>query len=222
MSDDLSRRAFVLAATALALSACGRKQPAPPERLSDRTMPPTPPTRPQMPVTPDEPTISTGRGYELVHRNAWTDAAVKSNSVLMGTVTRLTVHHTGEHEGLVGLPDIEVVSRIEKYHRNEKKWAAIGYHYLVGRDGRIYEGRPAKYQGAHVSTANENNLGVSVIGDFMRQLPNEKQLTALRAFLDDMRKRYGVSKAKVYGHRDLHSSLCPGDALYAWVKKYRA
>ncbi len=222
MSDDLSRRAFVLVATALALSACGRKPEAPPERLSNRTLRPDPrPVEPSLPVKP-EPTVVGGKGYELVRRSAWTDAPVKSNNVAMGTVTRITVHHTGEHEGLIGLPDIEVVSRIEKYHRNEKKWAAIGYHFLVGKDGRIYEGRPVKYQGAHTSTANENNIGISVIGDFMHQLPNAKQLVALRAFLDDQRRRYGVSKARIYGHRDLHASLCPGNALYAWLKNYRA
>lgn len=223
MSDDLSRRAFVLATAALALSACGRQPEPPPQRLNALPVGPTPePKPPARPAPPQDPTVSTGRGYELVHRRAWTDAPIKPNNVAMGTVTRLTVHHTGEHEGLIGLPDMEVVARIEKYHRNEKRWAAIGYHYLVGKDGRIYEGRPAQYQGAHVSTANENNLGISVIGDFMHQLPNERQLTALRAFLDDMRKRYGVSRARVYGHRDLHPSLCPGDALYGWVKKYRA
>lgn len=222
MSDDLSRRAFVLAAAALALTACGRQPEAPPERLNSRPLPPTPPTPEPARPAPPEPTAVQGRGYELVRRSAWTSAPVKSNNTPMGTVTRITVHHTGEHAGLVGLPDMEVVRRIENYHRNEKRWAAIGYHFLVGKDGRIYEGRPVKFQGAHTSTENENNIGISVIGDFMHQLPNERQLSALRTFLDDHRRKYGISKARIYGHRDLHASLCPGDALYGWVRQYRA
>jgi hypothetical protein len=63
---------------------------------------------------------------------------------------------------------------------------------------------------------------VSVIGDFMHRLPNDRQLAALKAFLDDKRSMYGVSKGRIYGHRDLHASLCPGNALYGWVKRYRS
>ena len=219
MSDDLSRRAFVLAAAALALTGCGREQPAPPPRPTARTLPPPTPTpEPALPQPPHDPLPG---GYEVVSRSSWTDAPVKRNHVLMGTVTRITVHHTGEHAGLVGLPDVEVVARIEKYHRNEKNWAAIGYHFLIGKDGKVYEGRPARYQGAHTSTQNENNLGISVIGDFMRKQPNARQLATLRALLDDKRRQYGVSRSRIYGHRDLHASQCPGDALYAWLKNYR-
>jgi hypothetical protein len=159
--------------------------------------------------------------YTIVPRSAWTRAKVAGNNQPMGKVTRITVHHTGEHEGLIGLPDIEVIKRIEKYHRNEKRWAAIGYHYLVGKDGRVYEGRPVQYQGAHVSGSNENNLGISVMGDFHRHLPNDRQIAALRAFLDDTLVRYKVGKRRLYGHRDLNRSICPGDALYSWLKTYK-
>ena len=159
--------------------------------------------------------------YELVPRSAWTDLPVGANHIEMGKISRITVHHTDEHPGMADLPDIEVVRRIERYHRDFKHWAAIGYHYLVGKDGKIYEGRPVKYQGAHVSSNNENNLGISVIGDFDKHLPNSKQLVALRAFLDDERARYNVLKQLVYGHRELKATLCPGDMLMAWVQDYR-
>lgn len=161
-------------------------------------------------------------GYQLVPRSAWAREPVKGNNNPMGKVLRLTVHHTGEHAGLVGLPDVEVIQRIEHYHRSPKPngrgWACIGYHYLVGKDGRVYEGRPAQYQGAHVSGANENNLGISVIGDFMNHLPSPVQLAALTAFVADMQRKYQVSARRVHGHRDLGNSECPGDRLYAWLR----
>ncbi|MBA3845690.1 MAG: N-acetylmuramoyl-L-alanine amidase [Planctomycetes bacterium] len=162
-------------------------------------------------------------GYVLVPRSAWTKQPVKGNNRPMGKVTRLTVHHTDEHGGMVGLPDIEVIRRIENYHRGpEKRWAAIGYHYLIGKDGRVYEGRPTKYQGAHVSGANENNVGISVIGDFQRKLPSARQLAALQSFLNDTRDRFKVGRSRVYGHRDLNRSICPGAALHGWLQRYKA
>ena len=161
-------------------------------------------------------------GYALVPRSAWTSRAVGSNNNPMGGVQRITLHHTGEHAGMDGLPDVEVIRRIESYHRNERHWAAIGYHFIVGRDAKIYEGRPAKYQGAHVSSKNANNLGISVIGDFQERLPSPRQLAALSSFLDDMRTKYHVGRGGVFGHRELNSSICPGDALFGWLKHYRS
>ena len=160
--------------------------------------------------------------YEFIPRSKWTRVKVGKNNNPMNGVLRITVHHTGEHAGMEGLPETDVIRRIESYHRNGRRWAAIGYHYLVGKNGHVYEGRPIQYQGAHVSGANEHNVGISVIGDFMGKAPTGKQLTALRAFLDDQRVRFKVSRAKVYGHRDLGASECPGNALYAWLGRYKA
>lgn len=184
----------------------------PPDPLAWRP-PPKPERSP--PATPAE---SEGT-YELVPRSAWTSEPVGPNHVLMDKVQRITVHHTDEHGGMEGKSDLEVVRMIERYHREQKKWAAIGYHYLVGKDGKIYEGRPVKFQGAHCGD-NANNLGISVIGDCHRNLPNAKQLKALKAFLDDKRARFDVSRGKVYGHRDIRPTICPGDMLYAWVLQY--
>lgn len=162
-----------------------------------------------------------GEGYVLVPRSAWTREAVGANHNLMKGVARLTVHHTGEYAGMAELPELEVLRRIERYHRRERKWCAIGYHYIVGKDGRIYEGRPVRYQGAHVRSHNQNNVAISVAGDFMRRQPTQRQLQALTAFLNEGSRKYKLPSSRIYGHRDLNASLCPGDALYAWLKTYK-
>jgi hypothetical protein len=222
----LSRRAILLAGAALLAAGCSRRSSLDPMagvpmRPSNQGGGSKPRPKPDLPIKRPPAEIA-GKGYTMVPRRAWTDLPVKRNHNPMGTVSRITIHHTGEHGNWAELPDVEIVQRIEKYHRSEKDWAAIGYHFLVGKDGRIYEGRPTQYQGAHTSTQNENNLGISVIGDFMRQPPSSRQLAALKAFLDDKRIEYGVGRGRCFGHRDLHPSLCPGDALYAWLKKYKA
>lgn len=171
------------------------------------------------PQPPDKPVVAEDDHYELVPRSAWTKEPVGPNHVLMGKVTKITIHHTDEHGGMDGKSDVEIVRMIENFHRNQKRWAAIGYHYLIGKDGRIYEGRPVKFQGAHCGK-NENNLGISVIGDCHHNLPNAKQLKALKAFLDDQRERFDVPYSQVYGHRDIKPTICPGDRLYGWVLQY--
>ena len=184
----------------------------------DDIVPPTPMREDEPEPAPDLPELP-GSGYVLVPRSRWTKAAPRSNSRAIGRVTRITLHHTAEHGSVATLPDMEVVRRIENYHRNGRKWCAIGYHYLIGKDGRVYEGRPANLQGAHVLSENENNIGISMMGDFDKKLPSARQLSALKAFLEDTRDRFKVSRSRVYGHRDLNRSVCPGDALYAWLRK---
>ncbi|GDY14718.1 hypothetical protein LBMAG53_35960 [Planctomycetota bacterium] len=171
---------------------------------------------------PQGPVLQPGEEpYRLVPRSTWTNQKIAANHVLLDRVDRITVHHTGEHGHMADLNDIAVIRGIERYHHEDRGWAAIGYHYLVGRDGAIYEGRPIKFQGAHVSGSNANNLGVTVIGDFSKAAPSARQLASLRAFLEDSRARYRLPLAKIYGHRDLRPTICPGDGLYAWLKQYR-
>lgn len=181
--------------------------------------PPSVPPRAPLPPSPLCRPPAGGAGWRLVSREAWGAAALKGNHDPMGAISRITLHHTDEHAGMRGRSDAEVVRAIQAYHRDTLGWADIGYHYLVGRDGRVYEGRAVSAQGAHSGGANnKNNLGISVIGNFSCCLPPATQLEALAGFLADRRRAYGVGAGQVLGHRDLGNTECPGNALYAWLQ----
>ena len=45
-------------------------------------------------------------------------------------------------------------------------WADVGYHYLVDKDGTIYEGRNIAIRGAHTQGHNTGSAGVCLLGDF--------------------------------------------------------
>ena len=42
----------------------------------------------------------------------------------------------------------------------------IGYNFLVGEDGNVYEGRGWNTIGVHAPTYNRNIIGICIIGDF--------------------------------------------------------
>lgn len=46
-------------------------------------------------------------------------------------------------------------------------WNDIGYNFLVGEDGRVYEGRGWNIWGSHASIYNSMSHGIAVIGNFM-------------------------------------------------------
>ena len=62
----------------------------------------------------DEIVDSLSRGeYHIVPRRSWTKQGVRKNNRPIGTINRITIHHTGEHGNITKLPDLEVVKRIE-------------------------------------------------------------------------------------------------------------
>jgi N-acetylmuramoyl-L-alanine amidase len=45
-------------------------------------------------------------------------------------------------------------------------WLDIGYNFVVGEDGNVYEGRGWTRVGAHAVNWNSRSIGIAVIGDF--------------------------------------------------------
>jgi len=62
-------------------------------------------------------------------------------------------------------------------------WWDIGYNYLVGEDGNVYEGCGWDHVGAHVRYYNYVSLGFSVIGDFSKRLPNKAALDVVKQLI---------------------------------------
>jgi LysM repeat protein len=162
------------------------------------------------------------RNVSIVSRARWAKDKIKGNITPMGKINKITVHHTDDGPKLSKMSDVKFIQGIENHHRNNRKWACIGYHYIIGRDGTIYEGRPIKYQGAHARSNNPNNAGISLIGDFNKSYPSKGQLSALTALLANLRSKYKISNQHVYGHKNLCQTECPGKYLASWLLRYKA
>ena len=94
-------------------------------------------------------------------------------------------------------PDDEQLRAIDIQHMHLGfGWDGIGYHYVIGRDGRCEAGRPEFWQGAHVRGVNDVSLGVCLIG---RTNFTTAQMHRLELLLRDWTARY--PQARVVGHR---------------------
>ena len=153
------------------------------------------------------------------YRHAWAEEDPAHRLLKQAaTYSRVTIHHTGSsinhhtREADVAY-DIEAI-RIGHRGRN---FGDIGYHFIVDRSGRAWEGRSLQYIGAHVSSENDENIGVMLLGNFERQRPADRQIASLDALIEVVRQRFGIPAYRVYGHRDLGQTLCPGQHLYGHV-----
>jgi LysM repeat protein len=190
--------------------------------------PPAPPAAPEA-VKP--PPSSDADWY--IPRSAWAVLPIASERAtpMGGKPNRITVHHTSmpgdttaETKAFLRLVD-------ERHHgvigSGGEKGACIGYHYLIARDGRVYEGRPLRYQGAHARGDNNKlNIGVCLLGDFQdRQVPAVMKASLVEV-LDRLRRDHGISRSQVVGHKDFnppghYHTDCPGRFLYQVVQAYR-
>ncbi|MCH2206514.1 MAG: N-acetylmuramoyl-L-alanine amidase [Lentisphaerales bacterium] len=173
-------------------------------------------------VNPPPMSYPVSKNISVIPRSRWAKYKVKGNVTPMGKVTKITIHHTDDGPKLSKMSDVKFLQGMESHHRNNRKWACIGYHYIIGRDGTIYEGRPAAYQGAHARSNNQNNIGISLIGDFNKAYPAKSQLTSLTALLSNLRSKHKISAKSVVGHRHLNQTECPGKYLASWINSYRA
>ena len=132
-------------------------------------------------------------------------------------VKAITIHHDGIPTIFWGEDVATSRARIEfirRAHRN-KGWGDIGYHVVIDRAGRVWEGRPLQWQGAHVKNHNEGNLGILVMGNFEIQQPTAAQLASLDKVVRMARAQWKVSKSNLKSHREWAdaSTSCPGKNL---------
>ncbi|MEW6744889.1 MAG: peptidoglycan recognition family protein [Planctomycetota bacterium] len=162
----------------------------------------------------------------ILHGRAeWKAAPLRTDRAdPMTSAYRITVHHSGieEPSRLAADETARIIRNIQADHLR-RGWADIGYHYLVDTSGRVWEGRPREWQGAHAgnSTLNAGNIGISLLGNFEVQKVTEAQKRSLATLLALLCKMHGIDAGHIYTHRELHGTLCPGAHLQTFVDELR-
>ncbi len=95
-------------------------------------------------------------------------------------------------------------------------WDGIGYHKVINNDGKIENGRPEYWVGAHVKGLNDCSLGVCLIG---KDKFNTNQMESLKKILNEWKKKY--PKAIILGHKDSIKTkkTCPNFDVISWCKE---
>ena len=103
------------------------------------------------------------------------------------------------------------VASIRQMHK-ARGFKDIGYHYLIGLKGEIWQGRkPVDSEGAHVKHFNDTTLGVCYVGglDNATGAPKDtrtpEQIKSLEVIIKRLLKSY--PEAVILGHRDLSPDL---------------
>jgi len=206
----MRRRCLLLLLFVSGLAGCSSDAPMPVivydgGTVSPKTEPLPPPVlpRPTPPSAPVLPPSTAPRGWMPTRsERAW---------------STIIIHHSATGEGNATI--------IDKWHREENGWNGIGYDFVIGNGTNSGDGEVeptfrwrGQLTGAHTggtpgNWANEEGIGICLIGDFNRTAPTARQMDSLVRLVRFLQQRYGIPKSRIYGHGSTpggHSTDCPG------------
>ncbi|CAD7011840.1 unnamed protein product [Ceratitis capitata] len=160
-------------------------------------------------------------GVNIISRAQWGGRSATSKSTLATGLSYAVIHHTaGVYCSTQAACSLQM-RNMQNYHMDSLGWADIGYNFLIGGDGQVYEGRGWNTLGAHATNWNSKSIGISFMGNYNTNVPTAAQIAAAKALLADAVSRGQIKSGYIlYGHRQVGSTECPGDNLYAEIKKW--
>ena len=117
----------------------------------------------------------------------------------------LVIHHSAFYKA----NGVETLLEVQRLHRDDRGWADVGYHYLVDRDGAIYEGRNLGVRGVHTQGRNTGSAGVCLLGDFRYRTPTQAQWDGLIALSHWLVAELALTHLAAHSQFN-EATLCPG------------
>lgn len=125
----------------------------------------------------------------------------------MREIDKLIIHCTATPEG-----QEVTTAQVTQWHK-ARGFRTIGYHYLIGLDGSIHNGRPVAEVGAHCLGHNAHSIGICYVGGLdkdsltPKDTRTEAQRRSLRELVRQLQAKY--PGATVHGHREFAAKACP-------------
>lgn len=116
------------------------------------------------------------------------------------------------------------VKEIRRWHVVDNKWADIGYHFVIRRNGTIERGRDVTLRGAHCPAFNANSIAICMVGGISDDGRPQNNFTAdqfasLKTLVLGLWTEYRTITG-VCGHRDApnEKKACPSFDVGQWLK----
>ncbi|XP_068081280.1 peptidoglycan-recognition protein SC2 isoform X2 [Anabrus simplex] len=161
--------------------------------------------------------------FELVNRTMWQSRLARDTSpLLVQPATRVVILHTVTAQCFTMEDCAQQVRDLQSEHIDHYGMGDISFNFLIGGDGRTYEGRGWDTKGDFSSLLTNRALGVAFIGNFEKTTPSPKQLAEARLFLSESVKRKKLYAGyQLVGARQLDETESPGQKLYDIIKTWQ-
>ena len=124
----------------------------------------------------------------------------------MRQIDKIIIHCTATPTGRT-----VTVKDVDTWHR-QRGFQGIGYHFLIGLKGELWDGRQVETVGAHTLGKNARSIDVCYVGGLdLKGKPidtrTDAQKRALITLLKSLKSKF--PKATIHGHREFAEKACP-------------
>ncbi|XP_076293583.1 peptidoglycan recognition protein S3 [Lasioglossum baleicum] len=157
----------------------------------------------------------------IIKRTEWSSAPPKSINYLILPLPYVIIAHTAGPQCSTRSQCSSIVEGIRSYHMDTLGWHDIGFSFLIGGDGNVYEGAGWNREGAHTIGYNKRSIGIAFIGNFQDTSASEKMLNAAHKLIV-----WGKSQeilrddVRVIGARQAVNIISPGNKVYEQIQNW--
>ena len=169
---------------------------------------------------PDEPTTKPVEKPKMVSAAEWGSTPQPIPEERRHTPKNITIHHAGVEWKNTTTP-IKSVKGLQQFGQTEKNWPDVPYHFIIGPDGTIFEGRSLDYApDTNTDYDVHGHVGIELLGNFEEQRVSEAQLDSLVKLTAWLAQKYNIGVDHIAGHKDIAKgqTVCPGKDLYRYVE----
>lgn len=106
-------------------------------------------------------------------------------------IKRIIIGETSENEGDSCHTTNECLQKIQKIRDENPDMIDVPWNFLIGGNGKVYEGRGYRYEGQHTmdvnaSDYNEIGIGIGFLGNYHNIKPSSDMVEALKLFINEL------------------------------------
>lgn len=183
----------------------------------------------------------------VITRAQW-GAAAPSCTMDTAPLVGAVLHHTAGSNGYASTGEaMQQIRNDQRYHMQSRGWCDLGYNFVVDKWGNIYEGRSGSLSspviGVHAGGFNTGTVGISMLGTYS-STPSSAVTRSVAQIVGWKLQPYGadpsgtmsyytrsgdnsryqnqwVTLPRVFGHRDVAFTACPGEGGQAILPTVR-
>ncbi len=135
-------------------------------------------------------------------------------------ITMITLHHAGDPKPMTPEDDpVKKLQGLQNFSMRDRNWWDVPYHFMISLDGTIYEGRDYHFIGDTNTGYNpEGHFLIEVMGNYELQEATPEQIKSITDLMAWAVQEFNVPLEKIYGHKDLAQTACPGKNLYKYLQ----
>ncbi|KAG6458857.1 hypothetical protein O3G_MSEX011080 [Manduca sexta] len=151
----------------------------------------------------------------------WSGSASLRKTPLPGPVNIVIIQHAVTPTCATDVDCQNFVNAIRQYQMGKLHFDDIGPSFLVGDNGKVYEGAGWDLVGAHTLGYNNRAIGISFIGEFTDKLPSAEAMEAAKNLIAcGVDQKHLTADYHLVGHRQLTLTQSPGDALQKEIQSW--